>query len=174
MTGQGRAHGAVGSSDPLRHLRHAGRAHAELAHSQANQKGQHRRVGGRVTADRDVHSGRPRRLHHPGDQGQHPRVCRQGRAHRRIGPVQAEHLAGQVVGADREEVARAGERVRRGSGGGDFHHHAELGHVGAGLGGGVRQRRPHQRHLLQGAHHRHHDAQLGIPAGAQHRTELIA
>ena len=94
--------------------------------------------------------------------------------HRRVGPVQAEHLAGQVVGADREEVARAGEHVGRRSRGGQFHHHAEFGHVGADLVGGVHQRRPHLGHLVQGAHHGHHDAQPGFPATAQHRAELIA
>ena len=107
------------------------------------------------------------------DEREHAAVRGQRGTGLRGGPVQAEHLAGQVVGADGEEVDRRGEVRRRGGGGGDLDHDAEFGRVGTGLGGGLGERGADLGHLVQVLDHRDQDGELSIGACEQDRPELV-
>jgi len=90
------------------------------------------------------------------------------------GAVQAEHLAGEVVGADGEEVHRGRERRRVRSGRRDLDHDAELGWFLAGLGGCFGEGGADRGHLGQRPDHRHQHGQPGAAARAQDRGELVA
>ena len=80
--------------------------------------------------------------------------------------VAAEHGVGEVVGADREEVGRGGDRGGVGHRGGGLDHGAEGGRRGEGG--------PHGGDLLRRLDHRQQDAQLGVAAGVGDRPQLGA
>jgi hypothetical protein len=91
-----------------------------------------------------------------------------------VGAVQAEHLTGEVVGADGEEVHRRCERRRVRGGRRDLDHDAEPGWFPVGLGGCFGQGGADRSHLVQRADHRYQHGQPGSAARAQDRGELVA
>jgi len=90
------------------------------------------------------------------------------------GPVQAEHLAAEVVGADGEEVHCGRERRRVRGGRCDLDHDAELRRFLGDLDGCLGESAADRGHLVQRPDHRHQHGQPGAVARAQDRGELVA
>jgi hypothetical protein len=76
------------------------------------------------------------------------RVGGQRGADSAVSAVQAKDLAGEVVGADGEEIHCGRERRRVRGGGRDLDHDAELGHLLADLGGCLGEGGADRGHLV--------------------------
>jgi len=89
------------------------------------------------------------------------------------GAVQAEYLAGEVVGADGEEIHHRRERHRVRGGRRDLDHDAELRWFLADLDGCLGEGGADRGHLVQRPDHRHQHGQPGAAAREQDRGELV-
>ena len=168
-------------ADHMFHSRHETRRGGHGVHTHAQQQGQAAGVRGQFAADRNADALAVGRVNDPLERAHHRRMQRFVQiAHMAIVAVNGHQVMDQVVGADAEKVALAGQGVAHHHGGRGFHHDAQrqVRRVGKVLGlqflAQFLQNAAHALHFGQTGNHGQQQRQIARHPGPQQRPQLSA